>query len=80
MSKYRKKPIVVEAEQFVVGSASLPHAARGVCCLDDGRWYVRTAHGEDATIVDGDWIILEPDRRGAYPCKPDIFAEIYEPA
>jgi hypothetical protein len=83
MAKFRKKPVVIEAEQFHDDSgnrAPLPFADRGACNFDGGEWYVVTAHGQRTRIVDGDWIIPEPDGRGFYPCKPDIFAATYEPA
>lgn len=78
MANYRKKPVVVDAEQFFEHVSPLPFNPKCVCCLDGDRWYVVTIHGQDATIVDGDWIILEPDGEHAYPCKPDIFEATYE--
>jgi hypothetical protein len=78
--KYRKKPAVVEASQFrrtepwPAGvreeDANPPHA---------GRCYVVTAHGQRAYLEDGDWVITEPDGRGHYPCKDDIFRESFDP-
>lgn len=29
-------------------------------------------------LENGDWIIVEPDGIGVYPCKKDIFADSYE--
>ncbi len=79
MARYRKKPIVVEAEQFSFGKP-LPHRDRGpIVCLDGTRWYVVTIHGERATLADDDWVVLEPDGKHAYPVKPDIFVATYEP-
>jgi hypothetical protein len=81
--KFRKRPIVVEAAQFLPGEGKpLPE---GVHCHgkdDCGNPYysVKTAHGQRAQVVAGDWIIVEPGGRGHYPCKPDIFAATYEPA
>ena len=79
MSKFRKKPIVIEAEQFFADKIPLPFHDKGACNFDGNRWYVVTAHGQETIIVDGDWIIPEPDNRGFYPCKPDIFEATYEP-
>lgn len=81
MAKYRKKPIVVEAEQFFPDKTPWPKGVRlgGGHALD---FYVITIHGQFTPIVAGDWIIPEPpgdyvgDR--AYPCKPDIFEATYE--
>jgi hypothetical protein len=77
MPQFRKKPIVIEAEQFLPEEL-LPFRDRGACNFDGERWYVVTAHGQKTTIVTGDWIIPEPDGRGFYPCKPDIFAATYD--
>ena len=81
MGKYRKKPVVVEAEQFDPKRLPLPFSPDPVVCYDGDRWYVETIHGEEATIIPGDWIIREPgSRTQAYPCKPDIFEATYERA
>lgn len=79
MAKFRKKPVVIEAEQFWPDCRPLPFAARAACALDEEGWYVITAHGQRTTVVGGDWIIPEPDNRGFYPVKPDIFTATYEP-
>ncbi len=77
--QFRRKPTVIEAEQFIPDKP-LPFAMAAACKLDGNRWYVVTAHGQETTIVPGDWIIPEPDGRGFYPCKPDIFEATYDPA
>lgn len=78
MAKYRKKPVVIEAERFWEGVVPLPFADQGICCLDhEEGWYVETLEGS-LSISEGDWII-----KGAkgefYPCKDDIFRMTYEP-
>ena len=78
MPQFRKKPVVIEAEQFFADKP-LPFEDRGACMFDGSVWYVITAHGQETPIVDGDWIIPEPDNRGFYPCKPDIFTATYDP-
>lgn len=79
--KYRKKPVIIEAEQYRTGD----QFPRGVCndaCLD-GNWrspHVHTIHGNQSVLLeDGDWVIPEPDGVHFYPCKPDIFEATYEP-
>ena len=78
---FRKKPVLVEANQFFHGAT----APIGVFTREDGSCYVVTIHEQETDIVSGDWIILEPRQPGrecytrAYPCKPDIFEQIYEP-
>lgn len=81
MARFKSKPSLIEAEQFFSIAKSLPFASRAACAFsnEDG-WHVITAHGRITKIVDGDWIVPEPDNRGFYPIKPDIFAKKYEPA
>lgn len=82
MSKYRKKPVVIEAFQWGT-VAQWP--AWFYAAWDDGKvftkpdpdiCFINTLEGE-MKVDKGDWII-----RGVkgelYPCKPDIFAETYE--
>lgn len=82
MPKFRKKPVVIEAWQYSA-TATIP---RGVChgllyCdSDDARPHLHTMHdNQRVDLVDGDWIIPEPDGVHFYPCKPDVFAATYEP-
>ena len=79
MAKFRKKPVVVEAEQFLGPAERLPFSPRPVCCLGPNCWYVTTIHGHETPIVEGDWVILESGGTNseAYPCKPDIFEATY---
>jgi hypothetical protein len=80
--KFRKKPVVIEAEKFDPDHLPLPFFKRGDPCMfgpdgGDSGWYVETIEGP-LHISTGDMII-----RGVkgefYPCKPDIFAATYEP-
>lgn len=77
MPKFQSKPRIIEAEQFT-GYMPLPFADRKACNLGPDGWYVVTAHGQETAIVPGDWIVPEPDNRGFYPIKRDIFEERYE--
>ena len=85
MGTFRKKPVVIEARQFL-GTLDSCLSLRQWIGADGGHEQV----GESLTLVihtlegdhradPGDWII-----RGVkgefYPCKPDIFAATYEPA
>lgn len=86
--KYRKRPVVIEAERFFswklpwpdgVEPAKLQHNRRG----DRNYWpegapVIQTLEGPHY-VSDGDWIITEVQGE-KYPCKPDIFEAIYEPA
>lgn len=87
--KFRKKPVVVEAIQFLPNEEStrqiMDLAAQGTRAVEtfispEGHYnmYINTLEGKMQATV-GDWII-----RGVsgelYPCKPDIFLKTYEAA
>jgi hypothetical protein len=89
MPKFRKKPVVIEAVQFVGNNAMEVNAFTGgkSCPTDESLTHhdwerkqlvIPTLEG-DMIASYGDWII-----RGVkgefYPCKPDIFAATYEAA
>lgn len=86
MSKFRKKPIVIEAVQ--INTHEDAKLTPGVCCggpdcqsrgAPDDAWpHVHSLEG-DHTWTAGDWLItgVKGER---YFCKPDIFAATYEPA
>lgn len=75
MPMFRKKPVVIEAEQFTHPAT----ATRGVRTEEGGRAYVVTVHQQKVYLEPGDWILPEPDGEHFYPVKPDIFAATYEP-
>ncbi len=86
MPMFRKKPVVIEAVQFL---GNIRHLAainkhfgaaftfRSTSGEDFGNAVISTLEGE-MVASPGDYII-----RGVkgefYPCKPDIFATTYEP-
>ena len=79
MSKFRKRSVIVEAEQFK-GQECLPFAGRGDPCRYDYpsyEWVVDTLEGP-LPISRGDWIIKEPTS-GFHVCKADVFEQTYEP-
>lgn len=85
--KFRKKPVVIEAWQFLLEGAA-PRPQWLIDAINAGTaWYqggehpyytIATLEGDHRADL-GDWII-----RGVkgelYPCKPDIFAMTYEAA
>lgn len=85
MARYRKRPVVVEAEQWFPGK-HVEGVTETVIDLGDGQTspagygHVVTIHGEHAKVVPGDWVITEPDGVHHYPCKPDVFEATYQPA
>lgn len=87
--KYRKKPVIVEAEKYHKGLED-GFFACGHCptakfevgdddCSEcpSGRPYIATLEG-NMVISPGDYIITGV-RGERYPCKPDIFQATYEP-
>ena len=82
MSKYRKKPIVIEAveitDEWFDGDHPNPLHPIGLV-MDQGERVVliQTLEGEMKGQV-GDFIITGV-KGEVYPCKPDIFAATYEP-
>lgn len=77
MPKFRKKPVVIEAEQFI--GSPLPAGCRYGAgeSFDFSACYVDTLEGVMRADL-GDWIITGV-KGEKYPCKPDIFAATYEP-
>ena len=87
MSKYRKKPVVIDAIQLTRNFAELAIDFVG---RDNIRNYGLGEFAEDACYIEiktlegvmeaqeGDYII-KGIKGEFYPCKPDIFAATYEP-
>lgn len=81
MGQYRKKPVVIEAEQYTECGKLVKGMCNSVSCHSSVNPYphVHTIHkGQLVNLEIGDWIIPEPDGEHYYPCKPDIFANSYE--
>lgn len=87
MPKFRKKPIVVEAEQYSkqrhLDEGYVPAGVSKKFLMDDdgapyeGIPFIQTLEGS-MPVSDGDWIITGV-KGEKYPCKPDIFEATYEP-
>lgn len=77
MTKYRHKPGVINAEQFWSGTEQIPAGVQ-VGLEVEGTYFVQTLEGP-LRVSDGDWIITGVAGE-KYPCKPDIFHQLYEPA
>lgn len=80
MAKYRKKPVVIEAVQYVDPSSvdkimEMAGETRGINNSQEGL-YISTLEGT-MRADKGDWII-KGVKGGLYPCKPDIFEATYE--
>lgn len=76
MPKFRKKPVVIEAEQF--NGSNNPF---GACKVEQqtGKSYIETMHdGQTVVLEVGDWVIPDGKPNTFYPCKPDVFEKTYE--
>lgn len=87
---YRSKPAEMMAMVFDPSGphkTDLPEFIRGVSAGGADNWnyqgcrfFVTTASGAEAEVFAGDYIAQEPDGRGHYPIKPDIFETRWEHA
>jgi hypothetical protein len=80
--KFRKKPVVIDAEQFLPMENKIPSGIYSSEHADPRKhpfadWMINTLEGP-LRVSDGDWIITGV-KGEKYPCKPDIFAATYEP-
>lgn len=83
MPRFRKKPVTVEAVQWTGDNVNELWDVFGAENIygpteKNPDWLIITTLEGDMRANVGDWII-----RGVmgelYPCKPDVFAETYEP-
>lgn len=91
MAKYRKKPVVIEAEQWD-GSVESGHAilywiwagheSRNTARFGTAGLQIRTLEtaGDGWFTVDPQDFVIRGVKGEFYACKPDIFAATYEPA
>lgn len=82
MTQYRKKPVVITAEQWFPDGPTVRGVHWERQSGDDGEFlapYVTTAHDQRAYLAPGDWVIPEATDGKFYPCKPDVFAKTYDP-
>ena len=78
--KFRKKPVVIEAEQWHPGKevegVEYPLKDKKPSSLVGEYGYIDTLEGGHY-VTPGDWIITGVQGE-KYPCKPDIFEATYE--
>ena len=78
MAKYRKKPVIVDTEQWFppeAGRATNNTGGKDVY-KEGNNYYINTLEGRHI-VTSGDWIITGV-KGEKYPCKPDIFELTYE--
>jgi hypothetical protein len=79
MAKYRKKPVEIEAIQWIGTNLDEIRSFINV-----GRYYISTAGDLVIPTLEGDHIASKGDfiikgvRGELYPCKPDIFRLTYD--
>lgn len=80
MPKFRKKPVVIEAVQFVGNDAECMAFCPIAIDPPDTKpiLVIPTLEGDHICSL-GDWII-KGVKGEFYPCKPDIFEATYERA
>lgn len=84
--KFRKKPVVIDAEQLLAnpdGTGRMPEGVNFSVPLGPnegsslaGKYWVQTLEGPLVAQI-GDWIITGV-KGEKYPCKPDVFAATYD--
>jgi hypothetical protein len=87
MAKFRKKPVEIEARQFITNNDDGTvldelvlwiNSNGGSSDHDNTNLYINTLEGK-MTADCGDWII-KGVKGEYYPCKPDIFILTYDPS
>ena len=70
--KYRRKPIEIEAEQFLPENGIFPQGL----FHRKGKFWITTDSGTNI-VQPGDWILTDV-KGNKYPCKHEVFVESYE--
>ena len=79
VTKYRKKPVVIEAIQWNGKNLTeIDNFAGGSICIKGTSLMIHTLEGDMEASIN-DYIIKGVDGE-FYPCKPDIFSKTYEKA
>lgn len=78
MKQYRKKPAVIEAQQWKLGDDPLACMTPYGDSVNgyEGFYFIETLEGNHH-VSDGDFVIKGVHGE-FYPCKPDIFEKTYE--
>ena len=79
MPLFRKKPVVISAEQFDPNAKPYPDGVKNDPASPTGFSIGTLESKEGHEVTPGDWIITGV-KGEKYPCKPDIFLATYEPA
>ncbi|HUR99051.1 MAG TPA: hypothetical protein VMZ26_13375 [Pyrinomonadaceae bacterium] len=77
--KVRRRPIILEAAQWVPGR-SVPGVCAKYCNIIGGNYglpHVHTKTGLSIRVASGDWIVRDLDG-SFFPCSPQMFSKTYE--
>lgn len=80
MPFFKRKPVIIEAERFVIG-LPLPFFDKDKIVHRNNNntgYYVVEPSGRMVTLQDGDWIFLSDSPGRAHVCPHHVFIEIYE--
>ncbi len=83
MARYRRKPVVIEAEQFLLDKKPWPEGVERAKTYGNvgDRWrpgnLIVRANGRAHRVISGDWII-RASNGDVNICEPDIFEATYE--
>lgn len=81
MTKFRRKPTVVNAEQYKEDGKLVKGMCNSTSCFVRvcNKPHVHTIHNNQIVeLAVGDWVVAEPDGEHYYPVKPAIFEVTYE--
>lgn len=81
MTKFRKRPVVIDAEQYTKYGKLVKGMCNSKSCYSKGnnKPHVHTIHNNQIVNIEiGDYIIPEPDGEHYYPCKSNIFEKTYD--
>jgi hypothetical protein len=74
MARFRKKSVIVEADQWFPGKE-----VDGVIAIESGAIVPYVDRGtHTVSVFPGDWVVREPQGK-IYPVKPNRFVEDFEP-
>jgi hypothetical protein len=80
--KFKKKPIAIEARQFLISTASEVSEWANMYVTSPNEmsecWWIPTLEG-DMKVLPGDWVI-QGVKGEFYACRSDIFELTYESA
>ena len=79
--KFIKKPIVIEAEQYVEYGKLVIGMCNSLSCFSRvcKEPHVHTIHDNQIVLLEiGDWVVPETDGVHFYPIKPDVMEKTYD--